>query len=157
MRGGIVFLLLLVPALAGCTSEDGGGFFDFLTADEVLDGPCGHAYNENWEKQIILEVQFTQDTLGRVDARDLEVTATYFGKTNEASSRDARPYSTKHVDSKGCLAFPLDEEGGYSFWAFAETDTAYCYVDGRLDGTYSGGEVVEGILLIDRHFGADHC
>lgn len=157
MRVPVVLLLLLVPAMAGCTDGGEGGFFDFITGGKALDGPCGHVYNEAWEKQIIIQVQWTKETADKASPRDLEVSATYFGDAEQAQSRDARPYSEKHVDSKGCIGFEVDEPGGYSFWAFAEGDTPNCYLDGRLDGTFNGEEIVGGTLVIDRYFGADHC
>lgn len=157
MRGSLLMLLLLVPALSGCTDAEEGGFFDFLTGDDGIDGPCGHTYNSAWEKQIIIQVQWTKQTLDKVDPQELEVSATYFGETDEASTREARPYSEKNVDKQGCIAFPVDEPGGYSFWAFAEGDVQDCYVDGRLDGTFNGEDIVGGTLLIDRYFGGSHC
>lgn len=158
MRALLLGLLVATVGLSGCTDDgDGGGFFDFITGGASLDGECGHVYNEDRVRQIIISVEWTKQTLGKVNPRDVEVSATYFGDKAEASSRDARPYDERHVDSKGCIGFEVMEPGGYSFWAFAESDTPNCFVDGRLDGTFNGEEIVGGTLVMDRYFGGEHC
>lgn len=141
--------LLLVPALAGCTHEGGAlqAIGDALGSKKTLSGLCGHAYNDDWSQQVILDVALDKNASKdpRATVADLEVAAAFL------EDDQGRRYDERATDDEGCVALKLQGKGDYNFWAFGEIPDSRCYLTGYLTAHYGGEhDVVAGHITVTK-------
>ncbi len=142
----LVALLIVSASLAGCTSSEDGGFLSVFTRNDTLEGECGHAYNSGWSQQIILKVRLSINASKHVDITDVSISPSHHdGESLDGYDRDRRP------DGQGCVAFPLQGEGGYFFLGLAFREGSNrCYVKGQLGGSFDGSfEVAMATMLVE--------